>query len=869
MKIFKKIGLGLSLFVLLVSSVLAIGSGQALAAPVTENSFRNTTYIITSFKNNRPEKIVANIAGTTVTFTDSNTSDTKLNFKSLTGATASDNFICSQLDDDEGITLEDNPQPLPGGGTSRSGFIKLGYMDDTSETCRRKFTNEKYLDKLAILAVFGVPGVTPPGGSTGEADGGEADACQSNSGGWAFTWAVCPVLAAADELTTFLVNNFEEQLAFNVSQLGSATDKNSGSYKIHQTWSLIKNIASALVVIVMLIMVLSQAISVGPFDAYTVRKLLPRLVAVVILMQISWPLFTYVIDIVNNLGRGIADIMYLPFGGADNMDLWSLLNNAKLGDGTLAAMNWGALAVFAVLGVAFLFTMLGLAFMAIIALLFAVITLIFRKILIITLLIFAPLALLAWTLPGTEKYWKLWRENFLKVLMMFPIIMAIIAAGRIFAYVVGTPDTNKFMALLFILVGFFGPLFLLPRTFKWGGQAMNLAGDRIMGVGKNMGERQKKFMDTRQQGYSDERRRRSANRVAEGVGFNWKRPWHLPVDKVRSGQWDPTLTGRRSQRALAGYIKAGRETSRQEAEDFMTVINAHTEKMSKDETVNYLMQRFKDSKNGAEQHAIFQRLAQFKASRQIQQIRDDLSTNEGGRELWNTLSNGNYDSIKSIAPHLAAQFTDIRNPNSFVPADDLFQGTSDEILSGMTAHSWGEYVRSNPIAANAAYARVWNNDNLRGRLDPGSVRHFPGIAAVPGGATPPPATPAPGAPASPATATPPARVVPGGVAPQIHQQGNPGVFPSPGSTWRPTSGINTSVNASQGEINIRQQGQGGTPGTVGSPDGSPGNNPPGAEGPRETQNYTDFNNDDFGPDGRFPPPNIPPPSNTPPGPNNP
>ncbi len=396
------------------------------------------------------------------------------------------------------------------------------------------------------------------------ADENEGDACLANSGGWALAWVACPVLSAANSLTTFLVDNFEDQLAFNVSQLGSTTDPNSGSYKIHQTWSLIKNIASALVVIVMLVMVLSQAISVGPFDAYTVRKLLPRLVAVVILMQLSWPLCVYIIDIVNNLGRGIADIMFLPFGGADNMDLWSLLNNANLGNGTLVAMNWGALLVFGVLGVAFLFTMLGLAFMAIIALLFAVVTLIFRKILIVTLIIFVPIALLAWTLPGTERYWKLWRENFLKVLMMFPIIMAIIASGRIFAYVVGTPDTNKFMALLFILVGFFGPLFLLPRTFKWGGQAMNLAGERIMGVGKTVGDRQKNFMKSRQEGWNAERTRRSQERVSRKEGFNSLRPWRLPVDKVKSGQWDPTLWGRRSEEHLNSYIAKGAASEEEE-----------------------------------------------------------------------------------------------------------------------------------------------------------------------------------------------------------------------------------------------------------------------------------------------------------------
>jgi hypothetical protein len=407
--------------------------------------------------------------------------------------------------------------------------------------------------------------------SAGDANNAPAATpCDQNSGGWSLSWLACPVLDAASGLTNTLIGVFEGQLSFSVSQL----DPNGGASKLHQSWSLVSEISTALVVVLMLIMVFSQALSFGPFDAYTVRKMLPKLVAAVILIQLSWSGVSWLIDLVNDVARAIADIMYYPFGGATNMDIWHLLANAKLTTGLLSSLNWAALTVFIALGVAFLFTMLGVALVTITSLFFAIITLVFRKVLLILLLIFAPLALLAWVMPGTEKYWKLWRENLLKALAMFPIAVAIIAAGRIFAYVVGSQDNGQFLNLIFVLVGFFGPLFILPKTFKWGGQAMQAAGNGIMKASTKVSERPKKLMDARQEEWAAERKRQSAERVATHTGFNPLRPWRLPLDKIKSGDWDPTRGiipkgrfnpegSRRRQKAHDTYVEAG-EKSHQE-----------------------------------------------------------------------------------------------------------------------------------------------------------------------------------------------------------------------------------------------------------------------------------------------------------------
>lgn len=318
----------------------------------------------------------------------------------------------------------------------------------------------------------------PPGtgGSGGTADGTQPDTCELSSNGFSFAWLMCPLLLAGQEISDNLINAFEDQLSFNVNQ--NLGDQNSQA-SVEKTWSLVKNLATAFLVIIILIMVISQAVGGGPFDAYTVRKMLPRLVAVAIAIQLSWAMVSWVIDVFDDLGRGIADIMYFSFGGSDALSLGHILAHANIGSYTAGTISWVGVIGLIGLSIAALPAVLVFLLIALAAMVTALVTLILRKVIIIVLLIFAPIALLAYVLPGTQRYWKLWVNNFIKILAMFPLVVILVAAGRVFAYIVGTQDNAALLNFLFVMVGFFGPLFFLPKTFKWGGQALSFAADGV------------------------------------------------------------------------------------------------------------------------------------------------------------------------------------------------------------------------------------------------------------------------------------------------------------------------------------------------------------------------------------------------------
>src|SRR5262249_41408217 len=147
--------------------------------------------------------------------------------------------------------------------------------------------------------------------------------------------------------------------------------------------------------------------------------------------------------------------------------------------------------------------------------------------------ILAPLALVAWILPGTKKYWDIWQETFSKLLLMFPIVVAVLAAGRIFAKVVaqdyfgalpnifapihagaahlfgGFPsffavDLGPGITFFVIVIGFFGPYWFLPKTFQWGGNFLKSISGVVNDRSKGLFDRPRNYLNERKKSLGEE-----------------------------------------------------------------------------------------------------------------------------------------------------------------------------------------------------------------------------------------------------------------------------------------------------------------------------------------------------------------------------
>ncbi len=282
-------------------------------------------------------------------------------------------------------------------------------------------------------------------------------------------------------------------------------DHSSASYGYYMAWNSFRVIAIALLVIVGLIMVISQAMGFELLDAYTVRKTLPRLLVAIIGISLSWPLMRLVVDFFDSAGFGVRSLMYAPFANFNGGMDWStsiVVIIFGAGGATLLALG----------GVAFTFIITALLGVAV-----GFFTLVVRQIGIILLIIVAPIAIACYVLPNTQKVWKLWSSNFLGLMLTFPIISALIAAGRIFAVValftqsttasaiVGFGNmfhvqiSNQAVTTMSIFAssmvwqaiaigGAVVPYYLFPQAVAWSNQLLKRANGAFMGMTKGMRE---------------------------------------------------------------------------------------------------------------------------------------------------------------------------------------------------------------------------------------------------------------------------------------------------------------------------------------------------------------------------------------------
>lgn len=267
------------------------------------------------------------------------------------------------------------------------------------------------------------------------------------------SWFICPLAVGLESIAGGLDNEIQKSLT--VSTQGWDT-----SYR--PAWLDIRNISLGLIAIATLIAIISQAAGFEFLDAYTIRKALPRVLIVAIGISVSWPVLKEFVAFTNDLGNGVGSIINLAatgksvaFGGGGSLVLGLITGGAVLSLGFVGLLSFAATAALAV---AIAFLVLAL-----------------RQMIIILLVIFSPIAFACYVLPNTQKVWKLWWDSFSKGLLMFPLIVALLAVGKVFA-VVSSQGNKGSVDQVLAFVGYFAPYFLIPFTFRLAGGALATIG---------------------------------------------------------------------------------------------------------------------------------------------------------------------------------------------------------------------------------------------------------------------------------------------------------------------------------------------------------------------------------------------------------
>jgi hypothetical protein len=332
--------------------------------------------------------------------------------------------------------------------------------------CYVDLDGDKFRPKSGPINIYGyttaISQQTPGAVSNKKADD-SGHGCQIDG---ALGWILCPIIDT--------LNAFYQQLAHEVqSFLQTGVLDASSNSGAHEVWNNFRNLTNILFVIIFLVIIFSTTVSVG-LDSYSVKKMLPRLVLAVIFVQFSWILMQLAFDVTNILGAGVSGLVNsvsCPGAGGPGqvgLTVGGIFDFIIVGGATGIAIALG-------LAVPLLLALLA----AVIGILVVFIALVFRKFIIIVLVVLAPLAFVAWILPGTESYFKSWWKMLSRLLLMYPLIMLIFSMAGIFQCLTGSSSSTQSGGTLQNLVVAIFPIlafYTVPWTFKWAGGAMAAVG---------------------------------------------------------------------------------------------------------------------------------------------------------------------------------------------------------------------------------------------------------------------------------------------------------------------------------------------------------------------------------------------------------
>ena len=310
-------------------------------------------------------------------------------------------------------------------------------------------------------------------------------------------WFICPVSNWLADGIDFMYSALQQFLKTKPLE---TTNQNSG---IYLAWVIMRNISNVAFIVAFLVIIYSQLTSVG-ISNYGVKKMLPRLIIAAVLVNLSFTFCAVLLDLSNVTGYAFQD----AFMGIKNTIstvgentgvgwTWSevimmILSNGALAGGVVATVAMGAellpLALSALVGI-------GLVLLLVLLIMAA------RQALIVILIIISPLAFVCYLLPGTEKWFKKWRDLFFTMLVFFPAFAVIFGGAQLAGIIIiqnATGANGGIMQILGMVVQVI-PLALTPIILKLSGGILGKFAGFVNDKNKGLYDRTKNYSKDRRE----------------------------------------------------------------------------------------------------------------------------------------------------------------------------------------------------------------------------------------------------------------------------------------------------------------------------------------------------------------------------------
>lgn len=239
---------------------------------------------------------------------------------------------------------------------------------------------------------------------------------------------------------------------------------------VRQQWGNLLNVANAILIIAFLVVIYSTATSTGGLSNYDVKKLLPRIIIFAMAINLSYYICMALVDLSNILGHGIFGL----FLGGKAGDAPQLVDRAKE---TAQVISPGVEVITTVAIVAILIFLVGPPI--IIALLTILFALVVRSMALMILVIISPVAIASYLFnsQGLSKGFTMWRDNYIKLLLVYPLFMLVWAGSRVVSSLnPNSPDAAlAIFGLLMEVICLVAPAMSILPLFKMSGDIMGKA----------------------------------------------------------------------------------------------------------------------------------------------------------------------------------------------------------------------------------------------------------------------------------------------------------------------------------------------------------------------------------------------------------
>lgn len=345
---------------------------------------------------------------------------------------------------------------------------------------------------------------------------GAGPTCMNSAAAGEGGFIVCPVGKAMGHALSGIYSKYLEPLLMvnSESYFLSNQGKIQGS-PTYSAWEAFRDIANVFFVILFLVIVFSQLTGVG-IDNYGIKKTLPKLIIVAVLVNLSYIICVLCVDASNIVGSGIRDLFSnisqnieykVKYEGeslyakADEFDDDAAYDESGSLDASKAGKTVGLVAIIILVGLIALFVdgvmqdpstlipLLLAALGALIGIIFLFVMLAARQAAIICLTVVSPVVFVLYTLPNTKKYFDKIRDIFWKLLVVYPICGLLVGAGdfasRLLLSAKNGDNANFFEILVAVAAGI-APIFFIPSVLTSALNALGGLGSRIQGLGNKL-----------------------------------------------------------------------------------------------------------------------------------------------------------------------------------------------------------------------------------------------------------------------------------------------------------------------------------------------------------------------------------------------